>query len=75
MYSVNDAAPCCYWSSYSENTTNSAIRGAKWLASEDIPAIALDSEWYTIGPATPPFDPENGPMADGQFVPKLCRAG
>jgi hypothetical protein len=72
VYTVIKGAPCCHWQSYLGRLEKPAPKVREWLRADDIPAIELNSEWYTI--SSSPDSPDSGPMKDGEFVPSVCRS-
>lgn len=73
VYTVEKAAPCCYWQSYAPD--DKAIKGKRlqWLKA-DVRTVELDDEWWTIGPDNPPWPADKGPLKGGVYVPAVCRA-
>lgn len=73
VYTVEAAAPCCFWRSYAADDTEIRSKRLRWLKT-DVPTLELGDEWYTIGPDNPPWPADKGPLAGGIYVPMQCRA-
>jgi hypothetical protein len=73
VYSVEKAAPCCYWRSYAPDDKAIKTKRLQWLKA-GAPTLELGSEWLTIGPDNPPWPPDTGPLKGGTYVTAVCRA-
>ena len=73
VYTVEKAAPCCYWRTYAGDDKAVAKKPLQWLKT-GVPTLEIGSEWLTIGPDNPPWPADTGPLKGGVFVPAVCRA-